>query len=72
MIDGLPAFIPDFKECHEDIIDHIKYEQEMIENHYGLNPPLFIIGHSMGKLSFMYNLVRQFKCLYLLSFSDIS
>ena len=50
MIDGLPAFIPDFKECHDDIIDHIKYEQEMIENHYGLNPPLFIIGHSMGKI----------------------
>ena len=68
MIDGLPAFIPDFKECHEDIIDHIKYEQEMIENHYGLNPPLFIIGHSMGKFSFMY----LYNVVYLLSFSDIS
>ena len=48
---GLPAFIPDFKECRDDIIDHIKHEIQMIEGkHYGVGkvPPLFIIGHSMG------------------------
>ena len=23
-VDGLPAFIPDFKECRDDILEHIE------------------------------------------------
>ena len=48
-IKGLPVFIPDFKECRDDILDHIHDVKQFMESQYGQAPPLFILGHSMGK-----------------------
>ena len=54
-IEGLPVFIPDFKECLDDIIDHINYVKQFMESQYGQVLPLFILGHSMGKNSILLN-----------------
>ena len=53
-IEGLPVFIPDFKECRDDILDHIHDVKKFLETQYGQAPPLFILGHSMGKVLYYF------------------
>ena len=52
LIDGHRAYIEDFAQCRQDILDHISDEKKLMRDFYGDDPvknlPLFTVAHSMG------------------------
>ena len=48
LIDGHRAYIEDFAQCRQDILDHISDEKKLIRDFYAVDLPLFTVAHSMG------------------------